>query len=150
MGLSTEEVAAIEAVAELVVARPGETIVREGDEGDRVFFVLSGAVSVQMRLEDGRRHRLSTYGPGLSVGELALLEGQRRTADVVADEESVLACIGVAELESVGSQVGASTAANHRGTANHDAASTASATIGTSNGRSHCPGSAAPSTAPPQ
>ncbi len=104
VGLSTEEVAAIEAVAELVIARPGETIVREGDEGDRVFFVLSGAVSVQMRLEDGRRHRLSTYGPGLSVGELALLEGQRRTADVVADEESVLACIGVAELESVASE----------------------------------------------
>ena len=54
VGLSTEEMAAIEAVAELVIARPGETIVREGDEGDRVFFVLSGAVSVQMRLEDGR------------------------------------------------------------------------------------------------
>jgi CRP-like cAMP-binding protein len=101
VGLAPDEVAAVEAAAELVIARPGERIVREGDEGDRVFFVLSGAVSVQVQLDDGRPLRLSTYGPGLSFGELALLEGQRRTADVVADEESAIASIGVAELESI-------------------------------------------------
>ncbi|PZM16225.1 cation:proton antiporter [Rhizobium tubonense] len=59
-------------------ASPGERVVRVGDRGDGMYFIASGAVEVQ--LENGAV-RLSA---GSFFGEMALLTGGRRTADVVA------------------------------------------------------------------
>jgi monovalent cation:H+ antiporter, CPA1 family len=57
---------------------PGERIIREGERADACFFIASGAVEV---LQPARRIRL---GSGDFFGELALLTGRRRQADVVA------------------------------------------------------------------
>ena len=57
---------------------PDERIIREGDRADACFFIASGAVEVR---QPGRRIRL---GSGDFFGELALLTGRRRQADVVA------------------------------------------------------------------
>ena len=57
----------------------GETIVSEGEIGDRFFVILSGAVRV---LVGGRPIR--TEGPGDSFGEIALLRDVPRTATVRA------------------------------------------------------------------
>ena len=59
-------------------ASPGERLIRVGDEADRAFFISSGAVEVAVH---GERIRL---GPGELFGEMALLSGGRRTADVTA------------------------------------------------------------------
>jgi CPA2 family monovalent cation:H+ antiporter-2 len=59
-------------------AAPGERLIRAGDEADRAFFISSGAVEVAV---EGERIRL---GPGELFGEMALLTGGRRTADVTA------------------------------------------------------------------
>ena len=59
-------------------AVPNERIVRKGDVGDSVFFIGSGAVEVILR----QRH--IRLGTGDFFGEMALLTGQPRTADVVA------------------------------------------------------------------
>jgi CPA2 family monovalent cation:H+ antiporter-2 len=59
-------------------AAPGERLIRAGDVGDRAFFLSSGAVEVA---RDGDRTRL---GPGDLFGEMALLTGERRNADVTA------------------------------------------------------------------
>jgi CPA1 family monovalent cation:H+ antiporter len=70
-----------EAVARLLAPRfavPNERIVRKGDPGDSVFFIASGAVEVMLR---ERRVRLGT---GEIFGEMALLTGQPRLADVMA------------------------------------------------------------------
>jgi monovalent cation:H+ antiporter, CPA1 family len=57
---------------------PNEHIIRQGSRGDAVFFIASGAVEVRLRT---RRVRL---GSGDFFGEMALLTGLRRQADVVA------------------------------------------------------------------
>jgi monovalent cation:H+ antiporter, CPA1 family len=70
-----------EAIARLLHPRfavPNERIVRKGDVGDSVFFIGSGAVEVILR----ERH--IRLGTGDFFGEMALLTGQPRTADVVA------------------------------------------------------------------
>ena len=59
-------------------ALPGERVVRKGDRGDGMYFLSSGAVEVQL---PGEPIRLE---PGAFFGEMALLSGGRRTADVVA------------------------------------------------------------------
>lgn len=57
---------------------PDEVVVRAGERGDAMYFVASGAVAVKL---PGRSIEL---GSGTFFGELALLTGQRRNADVVA------------------------------------------------------------------
>ncbi len=59
-------------------ALPGERVMRKGDRGDGMYFLSSGAVEVQVA---GEPIRLE---PGAFFGEMALLTGGRRTADVVA------------------------------------------------------------------
>ncbi|EJZ21179.1 cation:proton antiporter [Rhizobium sp. Pop5] len=59
-------------------APPGERVIRRGDRGDGMFFISSGAVEV--RLASGAI-RLE---PGSFFGEMALLTGGRRSADVIA------------------------------------------------------------------
>ncbi|RZS79598.1 Kef-type potassium/proton antiporter (CPA2 family) [Phyllobacterium myrsinacearum] len=59
-------------------ASPGERIIRIGDRGDGMYFIASGAVEVQLDSEPVRLE------PGAFFGEMALLSGGRRTADVVA------------------------------------------------------------------
>lgn len=59
-------------------APPGERVIRSGDRGDSMYFISSGAVEV--RLANGAI-RLE---PGAFFGEMALLTGGRRTADVIA------------------------------------------------------------------
>jgi CPA2 family monovalent cation:H+ antiporter-2 len=59
-------------------ALPGERVMRKGDRGDGMYFLSSGAVEVQT---PQRPIRLE---PGAFFGEMALLSGGRRNADVVA------------------------------------------------------------------
>ncbi|KAA0695455.1 cation transporter [Neorhizobium sp. P12A] len=59
-------------------ADPGDRVIRVGDRGDGMYFISSGAVQVQ--LEDDEIE----LGAGSFFGEMALLSGARRTADVVA------------------------------------------------------------------
>jgi monovalent cation:H+ antiporter, CPA1 family len=57
---------------------PNERVISRGSRGDAVYFIASGAVEVRLPV---RRVRL---GSGEFFGEMALLTGQRRQADVVA------------------------------------------------------------------
>ena len=101
-GLDEDEFAALEGVAPIQLANIGDTIIREGDDGDAIYFVLSGEVSVRVQLGDGRSHRLSTLGPGVAFGEMAMLDNSKRSADVVADDETLLARLAVADLRELG------------------------------------------------
>jgi monovalent cation:H+ antiporter, CPA1 family len=60
------------------LAVPNDIIIRRGERGDAVFFIASGAVEVRVGV---RRIRLGT---GEFFGEMALLSGRLRQADVAA------------------------------------------------------------------
>lgn len=72
--------------------RPDEVIVEEGRTGNGCYVVVSGRVEVVRGLPD-RPQVLATFGPGEPFGEMALLGDWKRTASVVAIEETT--CIGI-------------------------------------------------------
>ncbi|XP_055354466.1 cAMP-dependent protein kinase type II-alpha regulatory subunit-like isoform X2 [Paramacrobiotus metropolitanus] len=61
----------------------GEVVMKQGDQGDGMYFVESGEV-VCTRNEDGNDQEVGRAGPGQYVGELALIAGQPRAATVTA------------------------------------------------------------------
>jgi len=62
----------------------GALLCRAGDPGDAVFVVLEGQVEARMDSATGREMRLVGLGAGQIVGEMAALDGGRRSADIVA------------------------------------------------------------------
>jgi CRP/FNR family transcriptional regulator, cyclic AMP receptor protein len=65
-----------------VAFKAGETIIREGDEGDTAFFIVSGAVDVAVGRANPRIvGRLQT---GEVFGEMSLIEPGPRSATVTA------------------------------------------------------------------
>jgi len=85
----------------------GEVIVREGDEARLFFVVTRGSVTVQLRIRHpagDRVVRVASLGPGLSFGEMALIDGGRRSADIVADERTVCYGFSVEQLREVGKE----------------------------------------------
>ncbi|MBI2407117.1 MAG: Crp/Fnr family transcriptional regulator [Gemmatimonadetes bacterium] len=68
----------------------GSVILFEDDPGDALFVVRAGRVKVVLLSEDGREVILSLMGVGEYFGELALIDGQPRSAHVIAMEDSTL------------------------------------------------------------
>jgi flavin reductase (DIM6/NTAB) family NADH-FMN oxidoreductase RutF len=70
------------------VFEPGESVVRQGERGGDAFVILGGFARV---VRDGRD--VARLGAGQFFGEVAMLDGRPRTADVIA--ETGLRCIAL-------------------------------------------------------
>lgn len=66
--------------------RPGEAIIRQGDPGDGLHLIVRGTAEVRLRSGEGEPQVLATVQRGDVVGEMALVSGETRTADVIAVE----------------------------------------------------------------
>jgi CRP-like cAMP-binding protein len=65
----------------------GAAILRRGDPGTGMVLVLTGRVRIGITSEDGREVTLGILGPGDVLGEMALLDGEERSADAIALED---------------------------------------------------------------
>ncbi len=83
-GLSTAEATILGTFMERMDVREGEVIIKQGDVGEDLFLIESGQAEVRARNASGATIALATLGPGDFFGEVALVTGQKRTADVVA------------------------------------------------------------------
>lgn len=66
--------------------KAGEALCRAGDAADRFWIIRRGSVSVRLA-GAASQLRLASLAPGCLVGEMGLLEGKPRSADVIADDD---------------------------------------------------------------
>jgi HEAT repeat protein len=71
-------------IAEEHAFEDGDTIVRQGDEGDEMFIIVSGEVSVAVRDGSGAERTVAVRSEGDVVGEMAIVTNEPRMADLVA------------------------------------------------------------------
>ena len=63
----------------------GDAIVKQGEKGDSLFVLISGSARVVRRQPDGSEVAVALLRQGECFGEVALLTGEQRTADVLAE-----------------------------------------------------------------
>jgi CRP/FNR family transcriptional regulator, cyclic AMP receptor protein len=83
----------LKAIAELCVTRSlaaNEVLFQKGDPGDALYAIRRGQIRIGTGTAAGRRLTMNLLGPGDVFGEIALLDGQPRTADAVASEPTHL------------------------------------------------------------
>ena len=78
---------------ESVDSKAGTFLCRTGDEGDAMYLIERGKIRICVRATDGREVMLTELGRGDFFGEMALLDGQRRSADAVVAEDARLAVL---------------------------------------------------------
>jgi CRP-like cAMP-binding protein len=64
--------------------RDGELLFARGDPGDALYGVRRGQIAISRTTGSGRQLTLSILGPGDIFGEIAILDGQPRSADAAA------------------------------------------------------------------
>ena len=90
-GMHIWQIKKILLASEIRTFEPKAMIIEEGDEGREMFVVLEGSVEAQKHNDDGSVKHLRLMQVGDLFGEVGPLSGGRRTADVVAlDETQVL------------------------------------------------------------
>ena len=81
--------AALQRVRPIEVS-PGQVIVRQGDQADRFYIIVSGSYTVTQLTDAGTSTVLRELGPDQVFGELGLLNKSARTATVTATEPGTL------------------------------------------------------------
>ncbi len=64
--------------------KEGTTLLNEGDMGNYLFFIVEGVMEIILTTENRQQKIVATYGPGASIGEMALIDEYERSAAVRA------------------------------------------------------------------
>jgi CRP/FNR family transcriptional regulator len=94
----------LESFSQVAVPRsfPAATrVFHEGDHSDACYIVRSGGFRVTREHSDGRAITLATLGPGDIFGELAMLDGEVRSASVEALEDGELLALPAGEVRAL-------------------------------------------------
>ena len=85
-GLPVEMTALLELDAQRRSFRRGEVIFHKGDPGTSMFAIVDGQVKIVLPSDSGDEALLAVLDRGDIFGELSLIDGQPRSATVVAAE----------------------------------------------------------------
>jgi CRP-like cAMP-binding protein len=100
-GLSRDHLTALAEICHEEQHAVGTKIFSEGDPGDKLFVILSGAIRISHKLEGVGEEALAVLEGGSYFGEMALLEDAPRSADAIVHKGASLLTIGRTELEQL-------------------------------------------------
>lgn len=95
--LERDEVSRAMAQVTVCETAPDDVIIRQGDPSDVVYAIVHGKFEVSIVGENGVRHPIRVLGTGTSFGEMGLLDGAARSADVISRTEGELLVLAAAD-----------------------------------------------------
>ncbi len=76
-----------------IECKVGTFLFRAGDRGDAMYLIERGKVRICVQGTDGRQMTLAELGHGEFFGEMAVIDGERRSADAIVAEDARLAVL---------------------------------------------------------
>ena len=70
-----------------------DIILTEGEDGDYMLLLIEGSVDILKQDNQHRMKLITTLHPGMIVGEMAVVDGEKRFATCIAAEPSVFAVL---------------------------------------------------------
>jgi CRP-like cAMP-binding protein len=89
-GLEPDALAFLADEVQWVTLPRGALLMRQGEPGDFMYFVCGGRLRVFARRDDGAELHIAELGPGETVGEMALISRESRSASVDAVRDAEL------------------------------------------------------------
>jgi CRP/FNR family cyclic AMP-dependent transcriptional regulator len=93
-------------------AQGGQALIREGDEGDFMLLIISGAVDIYKNSAQGERQLMTNVLPGMTLGEMSMIDGEPRFATCIATDMTTFAVLTrdsmakiILEKPSLGSKI---------------------------------------------
>ena len=83
------------------VAPPNGLIIREGDAGDFMLFVIDGLVDVTKTDRWGNVKRIAVVRGGQALGEMSMIDGEARFASCTAIEDTTFTYLSRPSLQSL-------------------------------------------------
>lgn len=81
--------------------KAGNTLFHQGDVGDSLYFVLKGRLKALVKTDNGELKPIGDIIRGESVGEMAILTGEKRMATITAVRDSLLVQLTQSDFEAV-------------------------------------------------
>ena len=82
-------------------ARRNVTLLTEGTKGDFLIVVLTGEVEVIKETDQSKKKRVTRVGPGSFLGEMSLIDGQRRFASCITTKPTDFAVLTRQRLNDI-------------------------------------------------
>jgi CRP-like cAMP-binding protein len=90
---SREDVQMLGAFMQVYRAEPGSLVIREGDIDDYMLLVIQGKVDIVKTDKRGAVQPMTSVGPGMTLGEMSMIDGEPRFATCIAVEPTTFAVL---------------------------------------------------------
>jgi glutaminase len=84
-GVDRKSLVALEKKLKPVTFPEGHIVIQTGEGAGGMYFLMRGKASVWLKTAMGRERRVATFSPGMTFGEIALLDRSARSAEIRAD-----------------------------------------------------------------
>jgi len=99
--LNEREIDLLAKTVQMVRFRSEDVVIRYQQQADSMFIVVEGVLDVYVPNQDQQMTKVASLWPGSCVGEMSLMTGEPRSAQVIARNESVLLEIGKQDLAPI-------------------------------------------------
>jgi CRP/FNR family transcriptional regulator, cyclic AMP receptor protein len=103
--LSHKEVEVLAGYFRLYTAEKGSVIVSEGSREIYLCLLVDGEVRVVKQGDREKSKLLGSVGPGKTIGEMSLIDGEPRSASIIAEEPTTLLVLTGDDFQRLSSEV---------------------------------------------
>ena len=100
-GLSNDQMELINSISDLETYALGDDVFCEGDAATALYVIKYGSVRIHLKSPDGDNIEVAALGTGSHFGEMALLDGEKRSATASAMEKTEIIRIEYSSLRNV-------------------------------------------------